>query len=313
MRYESELVKPIKVHGGKFYLASSIVKLFPERCACPNSPSPSDPGYIHYVEPYAGGLSVLLNNEPEGISEVVNDLNHEITNFWRVLQDETLFSEFIRKVEAVPFSEVEYGSSVRFGYEETKANPVAAAVSLFIRSRQSLAGRMKRFTGVTRSRTRRGMNAECSAWLSAVEGLPEVHARLKRILVFNRDALDVIRSEDGARVLQYLDPPYLHSTRATTTEYGEYEMTEGQHKELLDTLVGIRGRFLLSGYRSDLYDEYESKHGWRSVEFHVANSAAGGSNKRIMTEVVWMNYQPDESEEQSEEQEEEQEEQGEDL
>ena len=48
-------------------------------------------------------------------------------------------------------------------------------------------------------------------------------------------------------MLFYLDPPYLHETRATTGEY-EYEMTISQHADLLDALVAIKGWFLLSGY-----------------------------------------------------------------
>ena len=38
--------------------------------------------------------------------------------------------------------------------------------------------------------------------------MPAVHARLKRVVVLNRDALDVIRTQDGPGTLFYLDPPY---------------------------------------------------------------------------------------------------------
>lgn len=64
---------PLKTHGGKYYLATKIVALIPK--------------HTRYLEPYAGGLSVLLAKPYEGISEYVNDLNGELTNFWRVLRD----------------------------------------------------------------------------------------------------------------------------------------------------------------------------------------------------------------------------------
>ncbi len=91
------------------------------------------------------------------------------------------------------------------------------AVWFFITCRQSLAGRMEDFAPLSRTRTRRRMNEQCSAWLTAVEGLIEVHGRLKRVVILNRPALEVIRQEDGPQTLFYLDPPYLHQTRAAPT------------------------------------------------------------------------------------------------
>jgi DNA adenine methylase len=65
------LTPPLKWHGGKHYLARRIVALMP-RHTC-------------YVEPYGGGLAVLLAKNPEDVSEVVNDLHGGLTHFWRVL------------------------------------------------------------------------------------------------------------------------------------------------------------------------------------------------------------------------------------
>ncbi len=87
------LTPPLKWHGGKHYLARRIVARMPP--------------HTHYVEPYAGGLAVLLAKNPDGVSEVVNDLHRDLTTFWRVLQDADAFEDFRRAVEAVPFSEAE--------------------------------------------------------------------------------------------------------------------------------------------------------------------------------------------------------------
>ncbi len=106
---------PLKWHGGKHYLATRIVALMPP--------------HVHYVEPYAGGLAVLLAKNPEGVSEVVNDLHRGLTTFWRVLQQPDTFEEFRRTVEAVPFSEVEWHDA-----EEHLNNPdqVRRAVAFFV-------------------------------------------------------------------------------------------------------------------------------------------------------------------------------------
>ncbi len=265
---------PLKWWGGKAYLASRIVSLMP--------------AHICYVEPYAGGLSVLLARDGENVSEVANDLNGDLVNFWRVLADPVWFADFRRIIEATPFSEHAWQSAARMDQEDCSSS-VTRAVAFFVHCRQSRAGAMKCFTGVTKTRVRRGMNNEVSAWLSAIDGLPAVHARLKRVLILNRPALEVIAGQDGPDTLFYLDPPYVHSTRVTTDDYA-CEMDEGQHALLLEALAKIKGKFLLSGYPSELYSAAQLRHGWSCLEVKIPNHAAGGASKRVMTECLFANY-----------------------
>jgi DNA adenine methylase len=261
------------------------------------------PRHLHYVEPYAGGMAVLLAREPDdkrlwladdgshrGVSEVANDINGRLMTFWRVLQDVDQFARFLRQVEAIPLSRTAWEAAHGHVCGE---DPVATAVSFFVDCRQSLAGRRKGFTGITRNRTPRGMNGNASEWLGAVDGLADVHQRLRRVVIENRPALEVIRREDGPATLFYLDPPYLHETRAATDTYGTFEMSEEDHRELLGILAAVEGGIVLSGYRSSLYDAAASQHGWTRIDFDIANHAAGGQSKRRMTECLWMNYQPD--------------------
>jgi DNA adenine methylase len=142
------LPSPLKTHGGKSYLASRIVALMPP--------------HLNYVEPYAGGLSVLLAKDPRGVSEVVNDLNGGLANFWRVLRDEAAFARFARTVAATPFSAAEWRES---GKRLDEADPVTRAWAFFVRCRQSLAGRRDTFAPISRTRTRRGMNEQAAASL----------------------------------------------------------------------------------------------------------------------------------------------------
>lgn len=280
-----KLTPPGKWHGGKSYLAKKIIGLMPPRCKNPNAPDETDPGWLHYVEPYFGMGAVLLANNPEGISEVANDLNGDLSNFWQVLQGVKTWIEFQRRVQSTPFSREEYELAARGNFGDY----IDRAVNFFVHCRQSLAGRMDGFTGITRTRTRRGMNAEVSAWLTAIEGLPAVHERLKRVLILNRQAIEVIKKEDGPRTLYYLDPPYLHETRSTTGEY-KHEMTNEHHRELLEVLSGLKARFLLSGYESNLYSEYADLNGWACETFDLPNNSAGGKEKERRTECLWRNY-----------------------
>lgn len=284
-RTNKSLTPPLKWHGGKWYLARKIIDLMPPRCSTPNSPRRDDQGWLHYVEPYFGGGSVMLANDPEGISEVVGDANGSLTTFWRVLRDSDKFTKFVRIIEAVPFSEQEWTDAVK---HLKGTDPVSRAVAFYIRCRQSLAGRNDSFAPLSKNRTRRAMNEQASAWLNAVEGLEAVHSRLKRVAILNRPAVDVIRQQDGPKTLFYCDPPYLPETRSAREVYGEFEMSKSDHSQLLATLKECSGKVMLSGYPSQLYDR--TLRDWNRHTFDLPNNSAGGKTKNRATEVVWCNF-----------------------
>lgn len=268
MRSNDSLVQPLKWHGGKFYLAPSIISLMPK--------------HVHYVEPFFGGGSVLLQKPAEGISEVVNDIHQELTTFWRVLQNETDFERFKRVIDAMPFSQTEWKASLT-----TSDDPIRAAVNFFVRCRQSRAGKLNAFATLSRNRTRRRMNEQASSWMTAVDGLQQVAERLKRVVILCDDAIKVIRSQDGPATLHYLDPPYLHETRVTTADY-DHEMTTDQHSELLETIDRCEGKVLISGYPNNLYDQ--KLRNWTVFDILIDNKASSAKNKPRMIERVWMNY-----------------------
>lgn len=273
---------PLKWHGGKHYLASKIIALLPDRKR-----------WHHYVEPFFGGGSVLFANDPEGLSEVVNDLNDKLTNFWYCLSERIAFKHFRRRLEGIPFCESMWRAAQRW-LERPCDDPgnvcVTCGTALFVVCRQSLAGRMESFAPLSKARLRRGMNEQASAWLSAVEGLPAVHDRLKRVIIVGpKPAIDVIRQQDSPHTVFYCDPPYLSTTRAAPEVYA-HEMTDSDHFDLLFELSEINGRFLLSGYRSPMYDAAAERFGWRRHDFTLPNHSAGGGSKRKMVESVWTNY-----------------------
>lgn len=278
------LTQPLKWHGGKHYLSKRIIELMPP--------------HLHYVEPFFGGGSVLLQKPAElieGHSEVVNDIDGELTVFWRVLKSDSTFESFCRRIEAIPFSQGEFNERLMYDRcvngDHSASPPVWRAVAFFVRYRQSRQGLGKDFATLSRNRTRRGMNEQVSSWLTAIEGLPEIHERLKRVVILNDDACKVIKQQDGENTLFYCDPPYLHETRSSTWEYGEHEMSEDDHVALLDTLYDIKGKFILSGYPSDTYDFACLQNGWRYEEIQIDNKASSKKTKEKKTECLWMNYE----------------------
>lgn len=313
---------PLKWHGGKSYLAAWLRSLAP-----PSVHEDPEHGYTHRNIAYAGGMAEFWNWEPvEGISETVNDLDEELDNFWFVLQNADHFSKLFRRLECTPLSEPEWSAARNFleDYELDESAIEHRAFCFFVRYRQSRQGLGENYATPT-TRTRRGMNENVSAWLSAVEGLPECHERLIRVEICNMPAIDFIRQRDHARALFYLDPPYLHETRHGNGKNSEYrhEMSERAHAILLallstaffdfldrkqfEALSGDEsfndfmdamdwtpsGRFMLSGYCTAMYDSVARHSGWSRHEKQIDNKASGKKTKPKKTECVWTNYEHD--------------------
>lgn len=260
---------PVKWHGGKHYLCQQIIGLFPE--------------HHTYIEPFGGGASVLLNKEVCPV-EVYNDLDTRITRLFRVLRDHG--DELRRRLALTPYSEVEFKEALAPSSDE-----IEQARRDFVQWRLSLGGRGDSFS-FTLHRVRRGMADVVSGYLSMIDDqLPLIVERLRRVEIVQRPAIDVIRTWDSPESLFYCDPPYVHETRHESSRdvYG-YEMTEQDHRELAESLKSCKGKVILSGYPSDLYEELYGK--WRRTEFEMANHAAGGKSKARMREVLWTNWRP---------------------
>jgi DNA adenine methylase len=138
--------QPLKWAGGKFYLSRWIHSLAPP--------------HTHRVIGYGGGLGELWNWPHAGVSEVVNDLNGYLINFYRVLQSDKLFAEFRRRVAAVPFARVEWTDAHKaMTALIDKTAPAAyrpgtpdvtVALLFFVWNRQSMGGRMDTFSSICR-------------------------------------------------------------------------------------------------------------------------------------------------------------------
>jgi DNA adenine methylase len=272
------LTPPLKSRSGKDYLAKQIVSLMPP--------------HRHYVEPFFGSGVVLLARNPDdpllslppyrGVSEVVNDIDGRLTNLWRVLQDPDLFSRFRRVIEATPLARPEWERAHPHQYGK---DPVADAVAFFIDCRQSFRGMSQSFTRIARKRTRRGMNRTVSQWLTVVEGLPALHRRLSRVVIESMPAVELIRREDTPDTLFYCDPPHLQDGWVAGN-ISPFQMTEADHRELLEVLRGCRGKVMLSGRWSDVYAD--GLDGWERFAYDLPT----GTAKSRQTEVIWCNFLP---------------------
>jgi DNA adenine methylase len=136
------------------------------------------------------------------------------------------------------------------------------------------------------ARHNKGGSSKMSEWASYPRALASICRRLCGVLIEHSDALRVIRVQDSPDTLFFVDPPYVAGARNMSVFY-RHEMDDGAHRELLTQLRGIKGRAMVCGYPSRLYDEMLA--GWRRVE---RRHYAGGSGALSRTEVLWISPPP---------------------
>lgn len=256
----------IRYHGGKFRLADWIISHFPS--------------HETYVEPFGGGASVLLSKLPSRM-EVYNDLDSEVVNFFEVLRDQQLAEKLAEQIELTPYAREEFLNA----RVETN-DKVELARRLVVRAQMGFgsAGATKGNTGF-RLDTARGGSDIVTIWQRLPKVILQAAARLKKVLIENRDAIKVIQDHDRENTLFFVDPPYVLDTRNMGGKAYRHEMTNADHKQLISVLKGCKCKVILCGYEHPIYELLN----WKKVVKSVA--AAGQSGSVLREEVLWINPQ----------------------
>lgn len=241
------------------------------------------PPHTTYCEPFAGGAAVFWAKAPAPV-EVLNDVDQALVNFYRVLRNPAMFAEFVRLVALTPYSRAEWDACKATWREMT--DPIEQAYRWFIWARQCFGGGGQQWGGwqTVVTETARGMASNVANWLSAVEGLPAVHARLQRVQLECLDWRRCIALYDTPDTLIYADPPYMQETRGRHRY--QYELTAADHADLVTMLLGVQGKVVLSGYAHPIYTPLEAA-GWQRIDWATnAGTVIGRGAARV--ESVWL-------------------------
>ena len=258
------IAPPIPYFGGKQKIAKKIIALFPEHSG--------------YVEPYAGGLSVLLA-KPQSRLEVVNDLNGHIVTFWRVLRDHA--EDLQRVCDLTPHSREEF-TLADLGDGLTDLERARRVWVLMTQGRSAIWSP----TGWRHYQNGAAPTAFDKYMSAYRDRMHPAAARLRDVQIEHLPALDIIERYGRHEAnLLYIDPPYIGETRGGGQRYGVEMKHLDMHAELLEKIQGVTAKVALSGYAHPLYDE--ALVGWRRVELAATTQVSA------RREVVWMNYQPD--------------------
>lgn len=247
--------------GGKRALTQTLLTLLP----------PHD----LYVEVFAGSAKLLFAKEPSR-REVLNDLNGDVTNFFRVvkhrgaelaerLELECVHPERFRELRAAS-PDCELTRALRFGYLAwysfgAKGEHFARLSGKDLQSRRPLR--------------------EIRYLLHRIAG------RLETVSIEQQDFTDILGRYDREGAFFYLDPPYV-----SFGSNGRYEPLAAERRtELFDRLAKLRGRFLLSFDDHPEIRERSEAAGFAIREVRVRYSLSGAvSGRRSTPELLISNF-----------------------
>lgn len=268
MKATKEIKTPmLKYFGSKWRLAPWIIENLPE--------------HELYVEPFTGSGAVLFR-KPRSKKELINDIDGDLYNLYRVIQNPDTCSLLIRALKRTPYHRRAYECA----FEDKAYGPhdaVREAKNYVVRSFMAVhpEGVHKETVGFSRSNhiTEGSGHWNPREWMNYPRALASIHKRLQNVLIEQRSALHIIKEQDREDTCFYCDPPYVPGVRSAGSY--RYEMTEQEHVDLLECLKNVRGRVVLSGYANPLYDEALA--GWQRV---TRREQANGGRKT--EEVLWI-------------------------
>ncbi len=202
--------------GGKRRLAKRILPIFP--------------AHECYVEPFAGGAALFFLKEPSDV-EVLNDINGELINLYRVVKHH--LEEFVRQFKWALISRQLY-SWLKKTPEETLTDIQRAARFYYIQ-KMSFGGKVANQTFGTATTAAPRLNL-----LRIEEELSAAHLRLSRTYIEHLAWDECIRRYDRPHTLFYLDPPYW-GTEGYGVDFGLE-----QYALMADLAKSIKGRMIVS-------------------------------------------------------------------
>jgi DNA adenine methylase len=245
--------------GGKRRLAKRLIPLFP----------PHD----CYVEVFCGGAALYFLRSEPARTEVINDINGELVNLYRVVQHH--LEEFVRQFKwAISSRQIfKWQQATR---TETLTDIQRAARFYFLQQHA--------FGGKVAGQTFGTATTESAINLCRIEEkLSAAHLRLGGTFVENLPWQECMKRYDRDHTFFYLDPPYWQ-----TEGYGvPFEFD--QYEQMADVMRACKGKVMLS--INDHPDIRRVFQGFRTEEISI-KYAMGNYQSRaaVRKELAIMNW-----------------------
>ena len=188
-----------------------------------------------FVDLFCGSIAMLCYL-PWDVKVVVNDINGNLTNLYRIIKDRP--SDFVSEVMKLPYSEVTFQMFTEDLQSGSSMSDFDRAVAYFYVSFGAYRGRIENplFRISTTVDTNRAEDYQKS-----IQWILQLSKRLQNVEILNRDFRKVLQSYDSEDVFVYADCPYLG-----TEDYYENVFSMEDHKDLAEMLKSHKGKFALS-------------------------------------------------------------------
>jgi len=210
------VIGPLPYIGGKRAIAKRIIEIFPE--------------HTTYVEAFCGGAQVLFHKEPSK-SEVINDLDYEVVNFFRVCQQH--YEELLRYLRWVLTSRTWF--DLLENTDPATLTDIQRAARYLYLLKNDYAGLVRHHVYTISITQPPGFNPE-----RLPESIAEAHARLARVQIESLPYEKILAKYDRPTTLFYLDPPYY------ARKLYRYNLAHDDFVAMAERLKGLKGKFVLS-------------------------------------------------------------------
>lgn len=246
--------------GGKRRLASQLIPLFPEH-SC-------------YVELFCGGAALyFLRDEPAKV-EVINDLDGELINLYRVVQNH--LEEFVKQFKWSLTSRQMF-KWLKEAYVEGLTD-IQRAARFYYLQQHAFGGKRygQNFGTATTGKAPNLLRIE--------ESLSEAYIRLAGTYIENLSWVDCLKRYDRPHTFFYADPPYWKLTGYNV----EFEID--QYELLADHMRTCQGKIMVS-----LNDHEEMREVFKDFKIQNLNikysiGRTDTSKSKQSSEIVIMNY-----------------------
>jgi DNA adenine methylase len=254
------MVGPLSYIGGKNRLATKIISLLPE--------------HTTYVEPFAGGAQVLFHKQPSNV-EVLNDLDFEIVNFFRVCQWH--YEEFVRYLKFCLVSRKLH--EMHLATNPATLTDIQRAGRFFYLQKNSFGGlilKQKFHYGVTQPSNYNPARIP--------EIIERTHRRLERVQIESLPYEKILEKYDRTTTCFYLDPPYWERVLY------KFNFSESDFRGLEQRLRAIQGKFILSlDERPEVRELFKN---FRFEQVELAYTAKRSVKGNRTKELLIFNFDP---------------------
>lgn len=245
------------------------------------------PVHKTYVEPFAGGLNMFLCKSPSAEVNILNDINGNLVNLYKVLKDDNARRILVDEMSLMFHSRDLFNEFLRLyrtGYFKYMNGIYQAAIFLYL-NRVSFGGKMDSYSP-------EGYDSSIN-----IEKLDKVSRKIFRklnynvVVIENKHFREIIPKYDKEGTLIYCDPPYLTTLEKGKMKY-EFTMPKEEHYELRDACY----RLVFANYLVSYDDNPLIHEMWKDapymMETPVINWSLGNksSDENMRKEVVFANY-----------------------